>query len=78
MIPKKFKLCTTADSDQNWKADTLHRTQRCSTLTLNLLQIHSFDISSRQIFHMSKERVGILLSLRWKPRNEVLKVRVGP
>lgn len=51
---------------------------RRSSPTLKLLQIHSLNISSCQILHMSKERIGIMLSLRWEPRNEVLEIRVGP
>lgn len=59
-------------------ADRLHKTQRYSSPTLELLQVHSLDIPSRQILDMSKERIGVLPSLRWEPRNEVLKVRIGP
>lgn len=59
-------------------AEVLHRTQRYSSPTLQLLQIHGLDISTRQVLHMSEEGIGILLSLRWKPRNEGLKVRIGP
>lgn len=66
------------DSEWTESADTLHRTpQRCSR-TLELLQVHGLDIPLRQILHMSEENIGVLLSLRWEPRNEVLKVRIGP
>ena len=50
----------------------------CWSPTLELLQVHSLDISSCQILHMSKERIGILLSLCREPRNEGLEVRIGP
>jgi len=45
---------------------------------LELLQIHSLDISTRKVFYMSDERGGILLRIFWEPRDEVLEVRVGP
>lgn len=66
------------DVDRHRDAEGLHETQRCSSPTLKLLQVHGLYISSRQILHMSKERIGILLSLRWEPRNEFLEVRIGP
>jgi hypothetical protein len=57
------------DKDQDGPAERLHKTQRCLSPTLKLLQVHGLYISTRQILHMSKERIGVLLSLRWEPRN---------
>lgn len=56
----------------------LRKTQRRSSPTLKLLQVHCLYVSPRQVLYMSKERLGILPTLRWEPRNEVLKVRAGP
>jgi hypothetical protein len=46
--------------------------------TLKLLQVHSFDISTSQIFYVGDQGFGILLGVFWEPRDEVLEVRVGP
>jgi hypothetical protein len=43
-----------------------------------LLQVYCFDVSTRQVLYVSQQGVGIASGLLWEPRNEGLKVGVGP
>jgi hypothetical protein len=45
---------------------------------LELLQIHSLDISTSQVFYMVDQRLGIFLGVFWERCDEVLEVRIGP
>jgi hypothetical protein len=49
-----------------------------SSPTLELLQVYCFDVSTRQVLYVGQEGVGIASGLLWEPRNEGLKVGVGP
>lgn len=48
------------------------------TPTLELLQVHSLDVSTRQMLDMSDQSVGRLSGLFWEARDEGLEVGIGP